>query len=372
MALAAVTMFVLLGPAEAQENEPLPDPLEPVPRDQVTVSVPIDDGTYSGTVGLGGAFWISESGVTMLWNGTGSGPLEFTVADGEMDGSWSMDGAADVSARGLPFPVAGANTWTMTGRVHGSDPYHMEGSGRGQTSATGGGASSQGSYSIPTTSAPLQGVLQVCGQVIGNWDQAIEASFEDLPVQHSIRSYFAAFSTDYMTDFEMEVQQLLEDATRLKDRIGDEEDTLLLDALANLLHRSEDLLGRLELQPDSCPPDPSFMRIITQVVQDAMHAMLDRWSGQEPGYFQMVALQHLVSVGLRAGAIGAGAVDPGVAAFLEGKAGEVLQRQFDSVMDEESPDIDTWMTLLVTADMLGYSFEGGVDAESICALLATC
>lgn len=370
--VAAGMMIALLGPVHAQESDSLPDPFEPVPRDEAVVSLPIDDGTYSGTVGLSGAFWMSESGVTMIWRGSASGPLELTVADGEMSGIWSTDGSAEINAHGLPFAVTGVNTWTMNGTVYGSDPYHMEGSGSGTTSVSGGGASSQGTYSIPTASAPLQGVMQVCGQVIGNWDQAIDASFEGVPVEHSIRSYFAVFSTDYETDFEAEVEQLLDQATGVQQRLSDEEPTVLLGELAVLLAEAEDLLGRLDQQPDACPPDPSFMRIITQVIQDAMHALLDRWSGEEPDYFQIRALQSLVGVGLRAGAIGAGAVDVGVADYLEARAGQVLQSQFDSVMAQHPiPEQDLY-SIAVTAAMLGYSFDDGIDARSLCILLARC
>lgn len=62
LALAVTTGLVVapLGPAWAQESEALPVPIEPVPREDVSGSFTIDDGTYTGRLGLGGSFWFAE------------------------------------------------------------------------------------------------------------------------------------------------------------------------------------------------------------------------------------------------------------------------------------------------------------------------
>lgn len=100
-------MGIVLGtiPVAAQEED-LPIPLDPVPRDVVTGSFPIRDGEYRGTVGLGGVFWFFDeaSGALVIWDGEGTGPMEFTVSDGELSGTWEMEGAAEIVGYGFPFP----------------------------------------------------------------------------------------------------------------------------------------------------------------------------------------------------------------------------------------------------------------------------
>lgn len=374
VSLAAVAglVFALLGPVGAQESEPpLPDPLEPVPRDEVSASFPIDDGTYTGRVGLGGSFWFSQEGVTVVWRGGGVGPLEVTVSDGELAGTWSMDGSADINGLGLPFEMVGINTWTSTGTVTGSDPYLMEGSGSGMSSVTVAGRTSDTDYSFPVASIPWQGVMQVCGQVLGNWDQAIDAAMEGAPLQYSMRSYFSLFSTDYTTDLDDQIGDLIEEATRLQQDMSVEE-TLLLGDLAVLLLKAEDLMGQVGEQPESCPADPSFMRIITQVVGDVMNTFLGKWASDEPGSFQMVALRRLVEVGLRAGAIGAGAADRGTASFIQAQAEQVLQRQFDFVAAQDPMSDHDLTTIATSATLLGYTFESGITGRDLCLVLGSC
>lgn len=373
VAIGGVVLSVaLLAPAWAQEGEPaLPDPLEPVPPEEMTGSIPIDEGNYAGTVGLSGSFWFSEEGVTVIWRGSSSGPIEFAVAGGELTGTWSMAGDADITGYGLPFQMAGVNTWSMTGTVSGSDPYIMEGSGSGSSTVTAAGQTAGSNYGIPTTSAPWEGVMQVCGQVLGNWDQAIEASMDGAPLQHNLRSYFSAFSLDFTTELDQQIESLVERATAFQQNLSGDE-ILVLGELAVLLAEAEEVMSQIDAQPAGCPADPEFMRIITQIIGDIMNTFLGRWSGQEPDFLQMVALRRLVEVALRAGAIGAGAADAGSASFLEVRAENILQRQFDLAVAQDPMSDQDLTVIAVTATMLGYTFDTGIAGGDICLVLGTC
>lgn len=371
--LGSAVILVLLTsvPAPAQEDIDLPSQIEPVPEDEVRGTFPITDGEYRGTTGMAGSFWLSQQGATVVWIGSSTGPLEFSVVNGDLSGIWSIDGTADISGRGLPFEMAGSNTWTMSGTVSGSHPYIMSGSGSGVTKISAAGQTVENANAIDMADTTWQGILQVCGQVIGNWDQAIEAAFEGGPLEYSLQTYFAVFSSNAESDFTTRVDDLIERATRLQQNLSVEE-VLLSGSLAELLLEAERLLEEIDDQPEDCPPDPSFLRIITQVVGDIMNTFLGRWSAQTPDSLQMVALRRLVEVGLRAGAIGSGAADMGTSDFLQSKAEAVLQRQFDAVVGAEPLDLFDVAQVGATAVMIDYTFDTGITGSDICLVVETC
>lgn len=373
-AAAAATVIVLGAiPVAAQQELPVPLPLEPVPPDQVTDSFDIDDGEYTGTVGLGGIFWFYDEtqGVLVIWRGSGTGPMEFTVTNSALTGTWGMDGAAEVVGYGFPFELRGTNTWTMSGSVSGEGPYRLSGSGSSTSSVTAAGQNQESTSPIEPINVPLDGIVQVCGQVVGNWDQAIDAGFEGAPLSHELRTYFTVFAADLPKEMQDRADDLVEAATAVQ-RDLDSPAFLVTRDLALLLDDAEELLEDMENAPDSCPPDPTFMRVITQIVADVMNTFLSRWATEPSDQFQAQDLQRMVAIGLRAGAIGAGAADAGSADHLLAGTEQVLQKQFDEAVAGDSLDLEALQLIAVTATMLDYTFESGVSGSDICIMMGGC
>lgn len=370
--MAAVVLVPLLVVPVGAGEEPLPDPLEPIPPEEVSGNFDISDGAYAGAMGMAGAFWFSGDGLVVIWDGRASGPMSFTVADGDLDGTWSMSGVASIGSRGL-LEVTGSNTWDVTGTVTGSNPYMLGGSGQGHSEASVSGFTSGSDYPINISAVPLQGVVQVCGQVLANWDQAIDEGYEGLPegFGYNIPTYVSVMSANSLSDLETRLEALLEQGLAIQQNLS-QDPVIIAGELGALLFEAEQLLGDIESHPDDCPPDPSFMRLITQLVGDVMNTFFSRWESEEPDDFQIYALQRFVEIGLRAGAIGAGAADPVSAAYLEARAETLLQRQFDRAIAEE-PMSDFELTqLAITATMLGYTFESGISGPDICLVLGSC
>lgn len=191
------------------------------------------------------------------------------------------------------------------------------------------------------------------------------AAFEGAPLQHELRTYFAVFATEESDELEQRADDLLAGAAEIQSDLSDP--SAVIRDLSRLLDQAEDLLSGLEAHPDGCPPDDqAFMRVITQVVEDIMNTFLERWDGETPDQFQAHDLQRMVDVGLRAGAIGSGAADPGSAQYLQGKAEELVQRQFDTATDQDPKDRAALTHAAVTATMLGYTFDSGQTGQDVC------
>lgn len=370
--IAAVAVTVLgTVPVAAQEDEPEPLPLDPVPSDEVSDQFDIDDGDYTGNVGLGGAFWLAEEGVVIIWKGSGTGPMEFTVTGGELDGTWSMDGAAGIAGYGFPLAVEGKNTWTIEGSVSGSGPYMLTGSGSSTSTVSVGGQEGGGTSPIEGVATPLHGIRQVCGQVVGNWDQVIDAAFEGGPLQHSLRTYFGVFAADPAQELEERLEEVIERGSEIQSDLSRPAINVIVE-LSGILDDAEELVGEIGENSGGCPPDPAFMRIITQVVQDVMNTYLNQWIGESSESEHIGDLGALAGLGLRAGAIGAGAADPGVGDFLSAKAAQVLQTQYDAVISQDPIDLVDGVTVAITATMLGYTFDNGTTGSDICTMLGAC
>jgi hypothetical protein len=323
-------------------------------------------------MGMAGRFWFSGEGLTVIWSGKASGPMSFTVvggsptADGVLDGTWSMDGAAEIFSYGA-IDVTGANTWSVTGTVTGSNPYMLGGSGTGYSEASVAGFTSGSNYPINISAVPLQGVVQVCGQVLANWDQAIDEGYEGLPegFSYSIPTYITVMPANSLTELESRLEELLEQGIEIQQNLS-QDPAVIVRELGALLLEAEQLLGDIDNHPDDCPPDPSFMRLITQLVADVMNTLFSRWQGEDADRLQILGLQWFVGVGLRAGAIGAGAADPASADYLQAQAESLLQAQFDRAITEEPMNEFDLTQVAITATMLGYTFEDGTSGSDIC------
>jgi hypothetical protein len=351
---------------------PLPDPLEPIPHDEVSANFDISDGDYTGTLGMRGVFWFADQGVFVIWDGEGIGPTSFAVSDGAMTGTWSLSGSAVISSTG-PISISGTNTWSMDGALSGDNPYMIGGSGQGISQVSTAGFTTGGPYPINMPAVPLSGVVQVCGQVLANWDQAIDEGYEGLPegFGYSIPTYIALMPTNSLSELESRLEDLMERGVEIQGDLS-RDPIIIAGDLASLLLEAEELLEDIAAHPDDCPPDPSFLRLITQVVADVTNTFLNQWANEEPDFLQTIELQRFVEVGLRAGAIGAGAADPAAGEYLQAKAEQILQRQFDQIRAQEPLDETDLAIVAVTATMLGYTFDTGISGPDICLVLDSC
>lgn len=370
----AVVAALVVGPvATAQEEPPLPPSLEPIDHADVTGEWDLDDGDYFGSVFLGGAFWYAgPDAVLVIWGGEGSGPAEMTVSGGVLDGSWSMEGAADIIGYGFPFEMAGTNTWTMSGSLVGEGPYRLTGSGTSTSSVTVAGQTAGSTSPIAGIDAPLEGLVQVCRQIMANWDQAIEAGFEDVPLEHVMRTYLVAVATvDPPSELQERIDDVLERASDLQADLGRPSEVIVND-LSDIVLEAEELLGEMGEHPDGCPPDPTFARLVTQSVQDVMNTLFVRWAGEEPDSEQIMHLERAVVLGMRAGAIGPGNTNSPAGSALEGQAEALLQRQYDAMIEaEDFNDLDVAL-MAVTATMLDYTFDQGPTGPELCIVLESC
>jgi hypothetical protein len=177
--------------------------------------------------------------------------------------------------------------------------------------------------------------------------------------------------TNSLSELESRLEDLMERGVEIQGDLS-RDPIIIAGDLASLLLEAEELLEDIAAHPDDCPPDPSFLRLITQVVADVTNTFLNQWANEEPDFLQAIELQRFVEVGLRAGAIGAGAADPAAGEYLQAKAEQILQRQFDQIRAQEPLDETDLAIVAVTATMLGYTFDTGISGPDICLVLDSC
>lgn len=358
-------------PVAAQEEAEIPPVFDPVPPDEVTGPWRIDDGEYSGSIGFGGAFWLDIDGAAIIWSGSARGPMSFTVTNGVLEGVWSFDGSADISSIGLPFPLSGVNTFSGGGGVSGDGTYRLSGGGTTSSTASVAGFTQSVSESWDATDVPLQGIVQVCDQVVGNWDQMIDSAMADTTLTYSMRSYFSVFALVPSDEIHERIDEVLEQANEIR---NDQRDpSLVIFRLGLLMDDIEALLSDMDAHPETCPIDGTFLRITTQVVADLANTFMAQWEGEEPHPLQAIDLRDLLAVALRAGAIGSGAADPATAEFLESRAEALVQRAYDDALTHDPISDEQLLAAAVAAQMLGYTFQpSGLTGEEICSVLGSC
>ncbi|NNE74285.1 MAG: hypothetical protein HKN26_11520 [Acidimicrobiales bacterium] len=381
VAALITSLTTFLPSATAQDPSPGGEPvidLEPVPSDQVQ-GIPLADGDYQGTIGLGGSFWLPSAQVNMRWQGRGSGPVTFTVANGQITGTWSMNGSADIVMTAGPVSGTGTNTWSDTGQITGSSsgPMVMVGNGGSSTSTVtvqvpGIGAQTQSSTdAIPAATVELERMLDVCGQVTASWDNRIQAAFQGSGLSHSIRTYLIALPVG-RAEIQEAIDDLTEDAARLTENLGDPELTIL--NMAVLVNDAEQLLEQIEASEDpNCNINDAFMRIVTQHIQDVMNTLLNNWDGYDSYSedLKLLLLRRMLQTALRSGAIGPGAADQSAADHLEGQAAAIAQDAFDRMVAEEAFD-ERIGELGMIGQLLGIDYVGPegnpVDSSDLCII----
>ncbi len=84
----------------------------------------------------------------------------------------------------------------------------------------------------------------------------------------------------------------------------------------------------------------------------------------------MIVLRRLVEVGLRAGVLGSGSIDPQAADVLEAKVVAIVQERFDELIDTTA-DEDELRQTIVLAEMLGHQLAETSNAD-LCLVIGGC
>ena len=370
LTLALATIVAALastGVAAQNGGEPAPAgvdqiSLEPIPPDQVSGGIALPDGDYQGSIGLDGSFRASTPPIAMLWIGSASGPLEFSVDGGVVSGTWTMNGLATFHVSGVPVQTEAQSTFVSTGTLagSGSGPYVMSSpGGTGTSTATVvvpvlGEQTQTTTFDLPPATVEWERVLEVCGQVLSSWDQLIANRLEGLDlVEGRVRTYALASSSG-TSELQERVEQLVVATGALQASLDDPDLTLV--QMASLVLDAEELLADVAAAGElECQLDDAFMRLVTLQVQDVLHTLLVNWESYDPA-IRGIALRKMVQIGLRAGALGAGSPDPVAAAHLEGLAAEVAQREYERVVGADDLDLGAVEQLAVVGTVLGIEY----------------
>jgi hypothetical protein len=402
-AVAVITLAALASqPAVAQDDDGLlpippdafepgllpvpgdepPDPLAPLPEPEGEPPT-VPDGDYVGAWGLGGSWWLGTGQFTLIWTGEASGPIDFTVVDDALEGTWSMEGAAITDTRGLPVESEGSSRWSAAGTISGSGPYTTDGSGSGTSSATVvvpglGPQTRTDNYSF-SGAGQLDHLLVVCGQVNGSWQQRFDEAFAGSGIQHSITTYLSAIQIDSDDPLDTEVAELTElvaEANLVQPDFSNPGPSF--SRLTAIVAQAETLIADLGFDFTECDPSEKFMRIITGRVQDILNTYLVDWLAQGPG-IDLADFRQAITLGLRSGAIGGGGPDPAGSLFLQFQAEDIIQREFDEAVGDDllgtsGGDPDRVIEVVLVAEQLGMTlddpaFTSEVTAPDICLAL---
>ena len=381
--LAILALLTSVAPVAAQEGEPEPLTLEPIPPDQVSGPVPVPDGQYAGSMGLNGRFSLTVEGVTVVWSGEAAGPVEFSVVESQLSGTWSMNGVANVGLSGLPLDSNSTSTWTTAGTVTaaGAGPYVVSseastGTSTATVSIPGLGPQTRSeTFAIPPATGSLDRVVEVCGQISGNWDQRMQAGLAQLPGSTgSVRTYFTVLPVG-VPEIQERIDDLLLRASELTADMSDID--LVVARMYGLVIDAEALLELIEPTDLPCDTDGLFMRIVTLQIQDVLHTLLTSWDELSGTSLDRVdLLRRLLIVGVRAGAIGAGSPDPAASAVLESLAAELAQQAFlEAVASDVLSDLRI-TDLAAIGLLLGIDYETAegqsVSPSDLCLALGGC
>lgn len=321
---------------------------------------PVASGDFTGTVALDGGFTVvipqSGGSITVLVNG--SGPLQLTLTDGSMDGTWSleaiqtMEGFMGESGAGLG--MTGTGTISASGTMQGPpNDYRLVGAYSQTNTVSFGGFSSTSNDSGPLNE-PLTEVIVLCDTIVGRWDLRIRQNIQDAGFEEFIRGYFTASTGVDATEQAEKLQTLLADVSRWAGeapRLEGGRNALYIGRALALLARSQRLQAELTAR-SPCPPDATFTTQLTLAVQDVLNALLDRFPG--------ITNTYIVSLALGSGAIGPGSPVPDAADQLQERLKASIQEKFERFINDPGVKVADLVDVARAAQMLGIErFAGG-------------
>lgn len=345
-------------------------------------SGPVASGDFTGTIAIDGGFGVdvaqfvpgATGAVVVLVDG--SGPLEVTLDEGQMTGTWTIAGTQEVrgnfgmTVEGVSANVvmSGEGTFDGAGEMGGPPSgYNLSGSVTSTNTATVRvvGITEQSATTTETTQIQqtLTDVAVLCQQIYGRWDLEIRQQIQDIGFNEFIRGYFSASTGVDATEQAEELETIIDNITEWVSGTGGfsaasaPDDVLVAEGLAIL-----DLVQEKQAElaaPTPCPPDPTFATELTLAAQDVIATLLARTPG--------VTDTDVVALGLGSGAIGAGSPSPERAAELEAQLEADVQQKWDEQV-ENYPETTTEAELVETArtaQMLGMETLGEISPGDV-------
>ncbi len=325
---------------------------------QTGAGTPVASGTFTGSIGLDGGFSVAPpTGGELVVLVDGTGPLELTLADGTMTGTWSLPITQTVSGDfGSGVTVTGDGSGTSSGEMSGPPgTYSMTGTYTSTNTLT---VTVQGLAQSSTTtdseeiSFPLTDVLVMCDTITGRWDYQAKQDIQDAGFDEFIRGYFSATTGIDATEQAAEVEALIGDINSWASSAPSVEEgggSLYIELGLALLSKGQTLQAQLNA-PTPCPPDPTFMTYLSLAAQDALNNFVDRFPGS--------TTPEVVGLAIGTGAIGAGSPSPQEGAALQAKMEAAVNDTFDSISDDLDASENQAIDLARSGQMLGMETMG--------------
>ena len=336
---------------------------------QTGAGTPVASGDFTGSVGLDGGFSVSlpEGGeLVVLVNGTG--PLELTLADGTMSGTWSLPITQTINGDfGGGIKVTGNGSGTSSGQMSGPPgTYTMTGTYNFTNTATvtaAGITQSSTSSDSGEVNIPLNDILVLCDSITGRWDFQVKQDLENAGFNEFVRGYFSATTGIDATEQAAAVEALVADINSWASSAPSVEPggrSLYIGMGLALLSGAQTLQAQLN-SPTPCPPDPTFMTALSLAAQDALNNFVDRF----PGF----TTPEVVGLAIASGAIGSGSPSPEAGAALQAKMEAAVNETFDAfVADSDTSDGDI-VNMARSGQMLGMETMGSTQLSPADVLL---
>lgn len=320
-----------------------------------TGSAPVATGTFHGAITINGGFNKEVEGGEFLLLMDGGGPLELTLTDGTMEGSWSMKADQQI----LGDFDGGANMygdggWDATGSVHGPPgTYSMTGGYTFSNTVTvtiADRSISTSSSDSGTIDIALSEMTVLCDYVFGRFDWKVKQEIQGAGFDENIAGLFTV-RTD-TEKHQREAQALSQDIGRWAAKAATLEPGgkgLFVSEGLGLLSRSEGLQAKLASETP-CPKDPTFANELTQATQDALSTLISKYPG--------ITTPTVVSLALASGAIGRGSATSQAATALQNQMEADVNEAFDRSFAEPGGNRGDVINLARSAQQLGMDTIG--------------
>jgi len=334
---------------------------------------PVADGDFTGTIGLEGGFRVVIPEGSLVLRAQGSGPLQFTLRDGAMSGTWSLAGTTildgEFSQAGGGIIIEGTGTFSGSGPFGGPPgAYRMSGTFDSENTATvtvpvAGISQSATETTSDTFDEALTDVIVLCDMVVGRWDLRIRQQIDEVGFDEFLRGYFSASTGIDATEQAGRIGDLLADVAGWAADEGGvlvESRSLYIGGALALLDRAQRLQAELAA-PSPCPPDHRFATQLTLAVQDVLTSLVGRLPG--------ITTSHIVALALGSGAIGSGSPVPGSAGELTDLLVADVQGKWNALTSDPAVNLADLLDTARAAQMLGITELGGAGLTPADVLL---
>jgi hypothetical protein len=315
-----------------------------------TPNLAIPDGEWEGT--LHAYYEYDFQGVvTGVW--TWGGDIHFFSTTGELTGEANVTGTGSGESDAA-YVLGSINALV---NIFGSsfEPQFQAANGSLDLAVTSQGFSSELSFPLDasqTVAVPVHLTTVTCSQAAGDWDAFTQQMAAGAGgTVNNLTTLFAAVRTadllEGATSYQEELSDLVEQANQF---LADVKATHLLDpnAFQSLLTRAEELALSLRQNTDcGFTQEWSFTLPIANLV-----AELIDFAHANPAYFTNYDVFLLTETAVRAGVIGAGAVNPELDAEMRTKLGELLADKL-SDLDSAGGNCQALTPLWIAANTVG-------------------